>query len=212
MAHRRRNFRSTSKKGATAFAPSASRDGRTLGWESLSGPAVPPVIQSTVFNVSSLLVGSVNTRFVTLVPQNLTRGTITLERIRGHLAFYWDQANDLAVDLDRWPIMVGIQLVPLRDGAIQNPSVLSMRNAGDLESNRILWRRTYMPDTGTTITSPGAIERTGCRYNNIEIDVKSRRRFDRATWALVMSMDIDVDSVALASLELRGLFRSSDGL
>ncbi len=200
-------------RGPSAFAPSRAGGGRTLTWESIAS-ALAPVAVSTAFPTSSLLVGSVNTRFVTMIPQNLTRGVITLERIRGHVAFFWNQAADLAVDLDRWFIKAWIQLVPLRDGAIQNPAVLSSRNAGDLESNRFIWLRHYLPSTGTTITSPGAIERTGSVTNYIPVDVKSKRRFDRATWALLLGVDIDNDAIAstLVSFDLRGLFKAVDGL
>ena len=48
----------------------------------------------------------------------------------------------------------------------------------------------------------------------MEVDVKVKRRFDRAVWALALVVDVNVDAEALhhVSSGLRALFRTSDGV
>jgi len=72
----------------------------------------------------------------------------------------------------------------------------------------------YLPDTGTTITSPGAIEKHTSTSAGMEVDVKSKRRFDRATWGLALVFDTNVDAEALhfITCSMRALFRTTDGL
>jgi len=211
MAHRRRIFRGPSKKGATAFAPSVGRDGRSLGWESMSGASPTPSAIATALPTNAQAAGGINTNFVTMLPQNLTRGVVTLERLRGHIAIYFSEV-ELAAAFVNWPVFMSIQLVPLHDGAIVNLAVLSSRNAGDLESNRFLWRRAYMPQRGTPIVGPGALQFD--THNGFEVDVKSKRRFDRANWALILVADVEATAMTLhqISVEMRGLFRTADGV
>ncbi len=156
--------------------------------------------------------GPIETRFATLIPQNVTRGVVTLERVRGDAYVWFDEAQ-LTLSLARWTVLLSMQLVPIRDGNIVNLSVLSSRNTGDLESNRFIWRRTYSPQRGTPIILGAQSFDPGYSQSG-ELDIKSKRRFDRALWALILVVDVDATAAGLhiISMNLRGLFRASDGL
>jgi len=164
------------------------------------------------FPTLAFSVGGESIRFVTLIPANVTRGVVTLERIRGHIQLYWNGAQ-LAANFDRFFVKLGIQLVPVRNGVILDASVLSLNNSADQENNAIVWQRSYYPDTGGTITAPGAVELHTQKQSSV-VDVKSRRRFDRALWALVLSANVTAAAEAgiFATVKLRGLFRASDAL
>lgn len=148
-----------------------------------------------------------------MVPVNVTRGVVTLERVRGTIEIYFDVA-ELTSNLDNWFVHMSLQLVPARDGAVDAASALSCNNAADQESNRIIWQRLYTPDTGGTITSPGPLERHTSVFSGQEVDVKSKRRFDRSTWALALVYVCDnvADGIHLFQGNMRALFRSSDSL
>jgi len=150
---------------------------------------------------------------VSLVPVNVLRGPVSLLRIRGSLDVFFLESETTA-DFDNWRVQLGIQLVPARNGVVDIAATLSLNNAADQESNRILWQRVYYPKPTTTITAPGAVEMFASNYKGQEVDVKVKRRFDRATWALVLSMDVNIDAEALHAVggTLRGLFRASDAL
>lgn len=205
MARRRR--RMTGAR-ATAFA-GGEIQGKSTGWESLLNADLP-VVQSTAFPTSAFVAGNDTTRFVTLVPINVTRGNVTLLRVRGQLATFFE-LEQLKGTETAWRSLMMLQLVPARDGAILADAVLSAANAADLESNRILWRHTFWPestdfvvfDIDDIIVSKG-----------IEVDVKSKRRFDRATWALVLSLTSTTASQDdhFFAGNLRGYFKSGDAL
>lgn len=210
MARHRRQ-RTGLKRPASAFAPGAGRDGKMISWEQLDSTN-NPVGLTTAFPTLAFATGANQTRFTTLMPPNVTRGAVTLERIRGGISVF-PGVVELAADFLNWPLMLTIQLVPLADGAILDAAVLSAKNSADMESNRIIWQRSYYPEGGGTITAPGALERHSCP-NNGDVDVKSRRRFDRAEWALLLTCDNDssVSTATVISINLRGLFRAADGL
>lgn len=211
MARRRRQRRGTLSKPAGAFAP-AVKGGRTIAWESINLTTTPIVI-SGAFPTLAFTTGLIATRFVTLIPENVLRGPITLERVRGQI-HVWHGVTESAADLANWPIKISMQLAPLTAGVIQNSAILSSRNSADLESNRFIWKRDYYPRTGTSITAPGALEKLSSEDHS-EIDIKSRRRFDRATWALILTCDCDtsVQSIGtLVAINLRALFRTPDGV
>lgn len=159
------------------------------------------------------VVGQVQTRQFTLIPANVTRGVVTLERIRGFIEVYFDSA-ELASALENWFVHLMITLTPVRDGDIDLTSVLSPGNQADQENNRILWQRLYSPRAGTTITAPGALEKHESNFVGQEVDVKSKRRFARDSWGLSLVMDCNVaaESLHLGAASLRGLFRAGDGL
>lgn len=211
MARRQRSFRRTlPKKGPSAFAPSKLGDGRSLTWESLSGATVIPATVTAAYPTVAHTAVNVQTRFVSQIPGNVVRGVVTLERIRGQFQYYWAD-GDVALTIGAWPIFASIQLVPLRDGGIVTDSVLSSRNSGDLESNRFIWRQAYYPSTPAFA---GVGDNFLTHEGPYAVDVKSRRRFDRALWAMILVIDIDADSIltALVCSEFRALFRATDGL
>lgn len=197
---------------ASAFAPSEDRKGKTLAWEDIYDSPIPEAI-TTNLSTAVRIVGVTQTRFLTLIPVSVTRGTVTLERIRGTLAVYFS-VTELAASFDNWPVHYQIQLVPARDGAITTEAILSPQNTADQESNRILWQRSYYPKSGGTITGAGAVELHESNYSGIEVDVRVKRRFDRATWALILVADVETTAGTLHVVggHLRALFRAADGI
>ena len=198
-------------KPASAFA-GGERGGKSLQWEYIFDNPVPAPI-STVVAANVRIVGTIQTRIVALVPVNVTRSVVTLERIRGHLEVFFSVA-ELTADFDNWFVHAQLQIVPARNGVMAAISALSPGNAADQESNKIIWQRFYVPEAGFTITSPGALELTSSSSAGMEIDVKVKRRFDRAVWALALVIDTNVDAKALhhMSCSLRALFRTTDGV
>ena len=195
-------------RGASAFAPARS-GGRTIAWEALSVSVDVDSVQNQFPTVAFSDVDR-RIRFVTLIPANVLRGPVTLERVRGSISA-WGSSDMLTV-FDQWSTTVSMQLVPLRDGAIEAVSVLNDQNSGDLESNRIIWRHNYVPLVASPLVGPAAAAMTS--LGGGEIDIKSKRRFDRATWALILVCNTNVANLATVffSLDLRALFRTSDGI
>lgn len=153
-------------------------------------------------------------RFVTLIPQNILRGTVTIQRIVGSVACYFDVDQvGLAGGQASAFISAQIQLVPIANGAIQDASVLSPVNSADLESNRILWRRTYTPLLQISGGLLG-VNRMMSQIQPTEVDVKVQRRFDRALFALIFVVASANSDVTLqrVGIELRGLFLAPDGV
>jgi len=104
-----------------------------------------------------------------------------------------------------------MQLMPARDGAVLTDSCLAANNAADLESNRILWRHQFWPATTDAITfdvQPVSVA------HMVEVDIKSKRRFDRALWALVLSLTSETTSQNdhFTAIDLRGYFKAADAL
>lgn len=202
------------KKPASAFAPAQGGSGKTIAWESLAVNFVPEPLPTTFPNAAAVVAGS-TLRFRVLLPENVTRGTVTLERVRGQVQVYWDaDVLDAAAQRANMPVGMNIQLVPIQNGVVALDSVLDPSNSADLESNRIIWRQTYYPDfANENGTAYDGIRAYQCR-DNYNIDIKSRRRFDRATWSLIMTvtyptvLETEVD----AAVDLRALFRSGDGV
>ncbi len=134
-------------------------------------------------------------------------------RVRGELDVYFN-SPELAVDFTNWPVHLQIQLVPTRNGVFDTTAILSPQNSADQESTRIVWQRVYMPNTGTTITGPGAIEFHTSDKKGMEVDIKVKRRFDRAEWALMLVAEVENGAVVLHQLSgyLRALFATADGI
>jgi len=186
--------------------------GRTIAWEAL-GVFFTPVALPSAFPVTSNVAAGLTTRFQSLLPENVTRGTVTLERIRGRLYTMWDTGTIAGATGAKFlAVPYLIQLVPIQDGIVALDAVLDGRNAADLESNRIIYRGTIYPNTN----DPTGVLVDSNRVYTQEtiIDVKSKRRFDRATWALIMSVSYDtVEEVNIFhGNSLRALFRSADGV
>ncbi len=213
MARFRRQRRpGLGKRPASAFAPSEDRKGKGIQWESILNIATPQALD-VVCPTTVRTVGLFQTRIVTMIPPNVTRGTVTVERIRGNLQVYFN-STELASSLANWFVFASIQLVMVQDGGILSGAALSPGNAADQESNKTMWNRLYYPRAGTTITSPGAVEVHESDHVHLEVDVKVKRRFDRATWALALVLEAETTAMTLHLMggTLRGLFRSSDGL
>ena len=212
MARSRRRRAEPVRKGATAFAPSVGRDGRQMGWEAVLEQRVPSDFD--VFFPSNVRTsGANNVRFITLIPQNVTRGVVTMLRCRGTIVAYFDSVR-LAASFADWPLSISMQLMPVQNGNIVSASILTPTNTADQESNRILWQRLYYPRAGTTITSVGALEVHESNYIELEVDVKSKRRWDRAVWALILVGEVATLAVAAHQVggTLRGLFKAADGI
>jgi len=200
------------KKHATAFAPARTGGGQSLGWESLVEEEIPEALtQKLPIAVSTAAPLSVVAR--TILPVNVSRGTLTMLRVRGTIEIYFGSA-ELASSLDNWFVHMTMQVVPARLGAIDTTSILTPNNANDQESNKIIWQRSYYPRAGTTITSPGALEVHESTAVGMEVDVKVKRRFERSNWALALVAQGETAAidVHLCALRLRALFQSADGI
>ncbi len=212
MARRHRR-RTSLRKPASAFAPGVGGSGRTRSWEALSTAVTPEPI-ATQFPTLAFAAAGFDIRFVTLIPGNVLRGTVTVQRIVGHVACYFDVDQIAAAGgQDSAFIAAQIQLVPLANAAIQDASVLSPINSADLESNRILWRRLYTPllqPTGGLLS----VNRLMGQHQPTEVDIKVQRRFDRALFALIFVVASTSSDVTLSriGLDLRGLFLAADGI
>ncbi len=213
MARRRRSFGKRSlKRSATAFAPGSGAAGRTISWESIMNHPDPEAL-STHFPTVVRVTGVFTQRFVTLVAANVLASVVTIERVRGAIDVYF-HSDELATNFNTFPVTFSVQLVPLRDGAIDVAAILSPTNAADLESNKFMWIRTYYPDTGLTITTPGPLEFHTSTAKPGKVDIKSRRRFDRSLWALIATVECETGAIALHrnSGTLRALFRTYSGI
>lgn len=199
----RRPSRGVSRRGPGAFAGTRLRGGR-LGWESLISSKVYQVTDNIFTNIGP--VGTV--RFTPLIPQNVTRGVVTVMRIVGQMRVYFDSPDVLGDNM----LDFNIQLVPVQDGNVVNNAVLDPANSADQESNRILWRRTYeneFPISGATIHKASSGNEQPCT-----IDIKTKRAFDRALWALVLVVDrtTTAGTDTRVNVDLRGLFKTADGI
>jgi len=199
-------------KSATAFAPSRTKGGQSIGWESILNTPEPQA-PNVLFPNAIRAAAGFSTLSRALIPENVTRGVVTLERVRGWFNVYY-RSLELAAAFINWPISVAMMLVPVQNGAFIPQGVLSPFNAADQESNKILWQRLYYPNSGTTITGPGALEYHTSVGAEIPVDVKVKRRFDRALWALHLVCDIETGGIALHRVggTMRAIFRTSDGI
>ncbi len=212
MARRRRRNNAMNKPTG-AFAGSMS-GGRSLGWESLAVDFNFDTLDVMFPSVAAVVAGRTR-RFVSLLPANVTRGVVTLERLHMQNNYAIDVQNfNGAVNGEKIYIPANIQLVPVQDGSISLDSVLSPRNAADQESNRLLWRHTFeaLGQISAGVQIDGALT-WQCRPPS-EFDVKTKRRFDRALWALIYVVEYETIGEVRVNgyLDIRALFRTSDGL
>lgn len=210
MARTRRRGRAGRPAGPFA---TAVKGGRALSWESLSVAVIHNALTAQ-FPVVSFVGATTTTQYRVLTPGNVTRGVITVLRIRGRMNTLWNIAFlNAAGGLGELAVSYQIQLVPLRSGLIADGAVLNPRNGADLESNRILWRYTAYPNMAS---DPAGIDFGGTRFygESKEIDVKVKRRYDVSEWALVMVVEFDTVDIAQvqASIDLRGLYLATDGV
>jgi len=205
---RRRNVGRPAGPFATAV-----KGGRARSWESLAAQYVYDE-WSDNWPVTGIVLGADLVNFRVLTPINVTRGVVTLQRIRGTMGLAWNVPG-IAGSGGRGfaTAAFNIQLMPARGGVILDSSVLDPTNAADQESNRILWRQTALLDPGSDETG---ILLNGDRFflNTYDIDVKVSRRYDVSEWALVMAIKYDAAEIAnnLAMLEMRALYLATDGV
>ncbi len=215
MARARRRTMRRGNRGVTAgpFA-GAVKNGRALSWESLVQDLQFPQLTQAL-STNAFVVGTDTVRVRVILPHNLTRGVVTMLRVRGAIYNGYQQINLAGGNGNRLVShAMNIQLVPVTNNTVVLDSVLDPRNPTDLESNRVLWRRTYNADLNATDgVSIGAVRRIP-HAGPSEIDIKSKRRWDRALWSLLLvsSYDTVEGFDHRINLDLRGLFRASDGV
>lgn len=168
-----------------------------------------PTIIATVFPNSNPAV--LTTIFRVVVPPNITRGAVTLERVRGSLWVWNDQGVLEAGEAD-WNVNLSLQLVPVRNAAVVAESVLDVTNSADQESNRIIWQRQYYPPNVNLAAV--AVEIAYFTMPEPTVDIKSRRRFDRSMWALAVVCETNTGNQTrvLVAGHLRALFRATDAV
>lgn len=196
---------------ASAFAPS-QKGGRTLSWESLAKDTVGGD-HNLVFNNLAFTAGGSDIRYLVLLPPNVLRGTLTLVRTKITWETWWGAVaigTGAGSRLARMPW--NMQLVPVRDGAIQDAAVLDPDNAADDENNAIIARGLRFAELGQEGTL-NSLERVPTRQP-IFYDVKSQRRFDRSLWALILVTTAlaGTTSDMLHALDVRALFKAPDGV
>ncbi len=212
MARFRRKPRGIGKP-ASAFAGGTGSTGRTLAWEALTTTETPATADNQ-FNNLAFVAGVFSIKYQVLVPVNLVRGALTVVRIRGSMATYFDAVGmGASGSEDEAFVSSAIMLTPIGNGVIQDVDVLNPLNSADLESNRILWRRTYTP----FLTGDGGVLASNRMHHQkqpTEIDVKVKRRFDRANWALIWVIAISTSALleTRIGVNLRGLFLAPDGV
>lgn len=209
MARRRR----MSGQKASAFAP-GMKSGRTLTWEELVLETTADS-HSVVFNNLAFAAGGFDVRYRVLIPPNVLRGVVTLERTKiSWDTYFLDIAIDAAGEGFRTSMPWLLCLTPVRDGAIQDAAVLDPRNAADLENNAIIARGLRLPNLST----PDGTTFLGARHydgkNPVDIDVKSKRRFARDQWALILVTSVGGGTTTeyRHNLDIRALFRAADGV
>lgn len=206
MARRRTFRRRRMNRAPSAFAPGRGAGGRTIAWESIFLQPNPARCDVVFPNATA----AADLNFVTVMPQNVTRGSVTLERVRGSMRIWW-QENAL-LDLADLYVGLSLQLVNIKGGLIAIRAPLSVTDTADLESNRIIWQRAYYPANQVVLTLAAEELHPGALATDVEIDIKSRRRFDRATWALILTINTTNLVEKFCAGNLRALFRSADGL
>jgi len=200
MAFRRRarRLRRGMNRAPSAFAPSRQPGGRALTWEALWNAPTALSIGATL--TAAQVVGARTISFRVLMPHNLTRGVVTLKRIRGSVLALPSQALQT--------IACAIQLVPVRADTIASNDILDPLSAFDLESNRIIWRKNFLL-VQDTVATPAV------RYSmHMDIDVKSQRRWARNLWSLAFITSSLTANLAndIIWADMRALFSATDAL
>lgn len=197
-------------RSATAFAPARLSGGRALSWESLAGTGVglTGFAQLGVFlpNLAYNPAANLDVRYRVLTPVNVTRGVVTLERVVGQM-FILNINEEFPATVE-----MSLQLATIRDGSIVDQAVLNTGNAADLESNKLIWRRLYVDGLRGSGQNIFCTQDVGMS----DIQVRVRRRYDQATWALILVALHDSTTHSAQGLSincnLRGLFRAPDGI
>lgn len=198
-------------KPASAFA-SSMQAGRSLSWEAL---VLGHVFESftLAFNNVAYTSGGRDIRYAVLVPANVSRGAVTLERMKVQFAL-WILRSGLNSSAATQSVPFHIALTPVQNGNIVDEAVLNPVNTADTESNRIIWRHTYTVAHGEPVALAALGDFNDFHGNDQVWDVKSRRRFERANWALILTTSVSTIRQPDYGMttDIRALFRAPDGL
>jgi len=224
---RRRGFRRL-KRSATAFAPAKSGGGN-LTWEAAGTTCWSTI--DPIFNFKSpqyeIVCDGATETYATygliLIPINTSRGTVTLLRVRGFLGVSDGEIyNNNPAGLREKTVHFMLQLVPHEPTQINTfdaTQLLSGNLATNQESNRIImqWVRGPGGDHSTPGLDPSDPGIPNTRQNTWfrEIDVRTKRRFDRTQWGLVLSASVKDPEGAEENrvyVNFRMLFRTDDGI
>jgi len=210
MARRMRRRRAGRPAGP--FATSV-KNGRARSWESVANHFLYDD-WDTVFPNTALVVAGRLVNYRVLTPINVTRGIITLQRVRGEISIGYRVGEIAAAGgFTKALLPMNIQLVPARNGGIVDEAVLDPTNSADLESNRILWRYTSTIYPGV---DQNGLQVAGNRYyfDRTSVDIKVSRRYDVSEWALIWVIEADAVDIAtnIVMLEARGLYLATDGV
>lgn len=210
-SRRRRSGGRALNHPASAFAGKVAR-GRSIQWEALAVSYSLNALTAQYPTVS-ITAGGQTTRFRTLIPVNVLGGPVTMLRVRGEVFTTFQNGMLAGVGGQaKVAVPMNIQLVPVRDGQIVDDSVLANTNAADMESNRILWRGTAWPLSDSAEGIAIDVQRV---YTHLTtIDIKVKRRWDRASWALVMAVTFNAvdETLVEQAMEMRALFQTPDGI
>jgi len=223
---RRRSFRRGRQQVASAFAP-ARIGGGHLNWEAAGTTCwdqlrVAFPLLGPAYTVACIDGGNVayTTQGLVLIPINENRGTVTLLRVRGFLGCERNADNQSTTPTLRDDTVHFIlQLVPkerLVIGGVDGDQLLSGNLAADMENNRIIMQ--WVAPPGGEYATPynaSAAAAGGSAMWFREIDVRTKRRFNRPEWALVLSATTTDPSgfeKNLVYANFRMLFRADDGI
>lgn len=186
-----------------------------MGWESLAMELDLDVL-TVVMGVNAFVVGANTVRIRVILPHNLSRGVVTMMRVRGMINNVFPITN-LAISVTGRRLMthaMNMQLVPVTNNTVVLDSVLDPANVTDQESNRVLWRHTYSADLNAQAGTDVGGLRFAQQKDATDLDVKSMRRWDRALWSLLLvsSYDTVEGFDHRLNLDIRGLFKASDGV
>ena len=130
-----------------------------------------------------------------ILPENIaTGGVIKLKRIVGSVNF--SRAVNFTVGDPSWKVTgndpqiltAGIYLCPVRSGVVDIATFLDMTGPSDLDSQMILWRRTFSPLDAHSPVVQTVVTATGTflysQVGDCVLDVKSQRTYDRSQFAL----------------------------
>lgn len=232
-------------KKPSMFATGRARDGRSLQWEGTAYAAHPVNVSAAFPNLTFLInappIFNVQCSQV-VVPINETRGQVTLERVRGWSQFwreqstleptggnpYWPSPLNLVAGASVHTLVESLQLVPAQQGALVtttttvvgqlNNAFLSVTEPDNQDQSRIIWQRWHRLELGASVDDDSAIWRYMPQGEAADVDIKSKRRWDRSTWALVHTVEMRANSATQLQLltfwsgHFRCLFRSYDGL
>jgi len=223
---RRRAFGRRRRAVASAFAPAKSGGGN-LTWEAAGTTCWSTIDQ--VFGSKGTLYQvecdgepvDYRTYALVLIPINTNRGTVTLLRVRGYLGCASKNFGNVdQSELREQTVHFMLQLVPHEPTLINNidaTQLLSGNLATNQESNRIImqWIRTVGGEFVTQHSFTDPVAPNGDSVWFREIDVRTKRRFDRTQWALALTATTTEPGgfeVNRVFANFRMLFRTDDGI